>query len=136
VQVDIQATAAVYRAFVPHKCDCAYCRNLRLQWSAFLTAPLRELLTSVGIDPDKPIEIVEFGRHENGGRIYSVEWAFLAAPATNARPPATFYDTDGSEFLVQTGGIPEPSFDSLGNRRSIRITRHNVPWIDPEKEPD
>ena len=76
---DIAATRTTYNDFYPYVCDCCYCRNFRSQ-SHLIPEQIRLLLQTMGIDYERPNEIVEYGKSKDGGRLYGVEWAFLSAP--------------------------------------------------------
>ena len=111
--VDVEATSQLYRQFTPHPCQCAYCNNLRAQWPQWI-APWVDFLRTFGIDPDKPVEIVDFGRAENG-RLYQVEWAFLAATDAVVSDPSTC-TVGNAEIFFFPKGIPASCFDSTGRR--------------------
>jgi hypothetical protein len=131
---DIEATRSLYRQFTPHICDCAYCRNLRAKWRQWVTVETESLLASFGIDPEKPVEIIDFGKTENG-RLYQVEWAFLIISKDNPPVQTAVSGPDNAEIMLSSGGIPAPCFDDTGRRWSLRIQRTNVPWVLPEPEP-
>src|SRR5947208_263577 len=74
---DTESTRSIYARFVPHVCACACCRNYRAHAEP-VPPQVRSLLVSMGVDPEKPNEILEFGKSKQGGRVYEPEWAFLA----------------------------------------------------------
>src|SRR4051812_16058858 len=74
--VDAAATRDAYANFSPWRCTCAFCRNVRTQWDNWLSEEVNRMLTSAGIDPTKPNEIVDFGKSPCG-RTVQVEWIFL-----------------------------------------------------------
>jgi hypothetical protein len=131
--VDVETTRNLYRQFEPHRCNCAYCRNVRAQWNALLTFDLRSAISPFGIDPDKPVEIIDFG-HVGEGRQCQIEWAFLAISKDVAVPAGTRQIATDTYFICP-GGIPEPSFDTSGRRWSLRVDFKNVRWMIPDEEP-
>ena len=66
MNVDIAKTKAYYKSIIETSmCDCAYCRNYRLQVkSAF--PKVAEYLYSLGIDIEKPFETSPLEPDENG----------------------------------------------------------------------
>jgi hypothetical protein len=125
----------LYAAFEPYRCDCAYCQNLRLQWAAFVTDGVTSCLDAYGIDPQKPLEIVDFGKVEGGGRTCEIEWPFLVKSPVTSTTRSILQTTNSAEIWLACGGIPCPAFDATGRRWSLRIMRKNVTWLLNEPEP-
>jgi hypothetical protein len=136
VHPDVDATKSLYAAFEPYRCDCAYCRNLRLQWTAFVTGAVIPLLKAYGIDPQKPLEIIDFGRVEGGGRTCEIEWPFLVKLPAPSITHSILQSTDNAEIWLGCGGIPCPTFDVTERRWSLRIMRKHVSWLLNEPEPN
>lgn len=126
------ATRAAYAAFSPEACGCSYCRNFRLQADR-IPACVRSLLIVMGIDFEKPVEIVDYGADDKGGRLYEIEWPFLHA-ANTASADLARVECDGCTLSVSSGGIPCPEFDAVPGRSSVSLIVPNVPWLlgDPE----
>jgi hypothetical protein len=132
--VDVDATRSTFAQFAPHRCKCAYCRNFRAQWPQWIV-DWSDTLCAMGIDPDKPNEIIDFGKTE-AGRLYQVEWPFLIDLGATALTPPLSYTFQNSEVFFAPGGIPEPSFDSTGRRWSIRVQTSEARWVLDEPEPE
>jgi len=130
---DVQATRAAYAGFKPWACDCSYCRNFRLQMNR-IPEQIWLLLQKMGIDAEKPNEIVEYGGCDGGGRLYEIEWPFLAV-GDAALVDHYKVECEGCEITVYRGGIPCSVFDAVPRRCSVSIMMSNVPWVLAEPEP-
>lgn len=123
---DSSATRSAYSHFNPSPCDCAYCRNFTSQ-PDLIPPSVASLLRCMGIDPAKPHEIIDFGASSSQGRIYQVEWPFLAPPGVLVLA-SDAGGLDGCAISVYPNGVPCPAFDALPHRCSISVLFRDVPW--------
>lgn len=130
---DVDATRVLYQSFAPYVCDCSYCRNFRAQWDDIITDQVRDALQAAGIDPRRPVEVVEYGKGVSG-RDYGVEWAFVGL--LEMASEKTLGTSNLDRVQVGFGGIPEPTFDQSGRRWSVHVRFDGVPWRLPEPEPE
>ena len=129
---DADATRTAYAAFEPRGCECAFCRNFRAQTNG-VPESIQLLLQKMGIDPAKPVEIVDYGKCNDGGRLYEVEWAFLP-DADHTCDRLVTARCDGCKVSMFKGGIPN-EFSHASNRCSLSVLMSNVPWVLSEAEP-
>lgn len=69
LSIDPLTTSQAYES-IKVECDCTYCRNF-LAVSARLPKEWYDILQSLGIDPAKPAEIVEYTQNPDGSHYYS-----------------------------------------------------------------
>jgi hypothetical protein len=134
VRTDVDATRRTYATWNPHHCDCCYCRNVRAQWSTILSEDVRSAITSLGADPDKPGEIVDFGPNNKAGRLCEIEWPFIGAAheKSSGDDPRT---PRAKLVSVYSGGIPCGSEFAAESRWSASVMLEHVPWVLEEAEP-
>ena len=98
MNVDIAKTKAYYNSIIEaFMCDCAYCRNYRLQVkSAF--PKVAEYLYSLGIDIEKPFETSPLEPDENG----ILEYCCCQYIAIGTCNPEYHYRIDDVEFRIAT----------------------------------
>ena len=110
MNVDIAKTKSYYNSIIETSmCDCAYCRNYRLQVkSAF--PKVAEYLYSLGIDIEKPFETSPLEPDENG----MVEYCCCQYVAFGTCSSEYQYKIDNIEFRVATSypntGIEQEHF--------------------------
>ena len=110
MNVDIAKTKAYYNSIIETSmCDCAYCRNYRLQVkSAF--PKVAEYLYSLGIDIEKPFETSPLEPDENGMLEYCC-CQYIAFGTCNSED---HYRIDNVEFRIATSypstGIEQEHF--------------------------
>ena len=110
MNVDIAKTKAYYNSIIETSmCDCAYCRNYRLQVkSAF--PKVAEYLYSFGIDIEKPLETSPFEPDENG----MLEYCGCQYIAFGNCNPEYHHTVDDVEFRIATSypstGIEQEHF--------------------------
>jgi hypothetical protein len=132
---DVELTRSLYRQYEPHRCTCAFCRNVQAQWTTLLTAELRSILLSLGIDLEKPDEIIDFGRVGNG-RLCHILWSFVAiAKDTSNFPDLPPINADLQIRLFRDNGKPETPINATGHGCILGVECKNVPWVIPDKEP-
>lgn len=126
IKVDVEATRTWYAAHgeIAGGCDCAYCRNFA---AAVGGAPgeIREFLARLGLDIQRPGEVVECGREENGSHRYTVLYHVAgtllergAADIALAPEITGGFASDMGPFLQ---GFPEPFFQCY-------LDLH-LPWV-------
>lgn len=130
---DIVATRTIYIGFDPYVCGCDYCRNFRAQ-TDLIPEQILSLLLLMGIDAERPNEIVEYGKCEQGGRLYGVEWPFVSASDALLEEDLEVHFS-GCDISMYSSGIPCDAFDSTSRRFSVRVMFSQVPWVLPEPEP-
>ena len=110
MNVDIKTTKAYYHSIIETAlCDCAYCRNYRLQVrEAF--PKVAEYLYSLGIDIEKPFETSPLEPDENG----MVEYCCCQYVAFGTCSSEYQYKIDNIDFRVATSypntGIEQEHF--------------------------
>ena len=70
LEIDREATISAYCQASTQDCDCAYCRNYR-QACVQLPFALLHVLDTLGIDPSRPTEAIEYCENEDGTHFYS-----------------------------------------------------------------
>lgn len=135
VGAEVDATRAAYARWMPYHCDCCYCRNVRAQWQKIVREDVRSALASLGIDPEKPGEIVDFGRQDKAGRLCEVEWPFLGTAGENA-PGGDPGAPRVNSLVVYPGGIPCGEEFATDSRWSASLLLEGVPWVLDEAEPE
>jgi hypothetical protein len=132
---DVELTRSFYSQYEPHHCTCAYCRNVQAQWETLLTAELRSILSSLGIDIDKPNEIVDFG-HIGNGRLCHIYWPFIGvSKEISSFPDLPPINADIQLRFFRWDGKLETPFDATGRICGVGGEFKNVPWVIPDKEP-
>ena len=110
MNVDIKTTKAYYHSIIETAlCDCAYCRNYRLQVrEAF--PKVAEYLYSLGIDIEKPFETSPLEPDENG----MLEYCCCQYIVFGTCSSEYHYKIDNIEFRVATSypntGIEQEHF--------------------------
>ena len=84
IRYDREATAAIYAGIKgwAEGCGCVGCRNLTVQRDVIYPAPFRELLSQLGIDPNKESEAVAYGPLQNGLHHYDGWFFFIGELVT------------------------------------------------------
>ena len=68
--IDREMTIDSYLRYPEKDCDCCYCQNYR-ETVKFFPTELASLLESLGLNPAKPIEIIEFYKAPDGTHFYA-----------------------------------------------------------------
>ena len=110
MNVDIPKTKAYYNSITETSlCDCAYCRNYRLQVKGAFPK-VAEYLYSFGIDIEKPLETSPFEPDENG----MLEYCGCQYIAFGNCNPEYHHTVDDVEFRIATSypstGIEQEHF--------------------------
>jgi hypothetical protein len=129
--VDVEATAKAYRRMV-EGCTCAYCRNFHAA-HAHVPAAVRQTLRSLGVDPIRPAEIVEYNRNSDGTHFYSW-WYHVVGQMPSDVPRIQAWLTPDVGVNVQAkSDCVEPGFPSP--RLQIEFSA-NLPWALAESPDD
>ena len=110
MNVDIAKTKSYYNSIAETSlCDCAYCRNYRLQVKGAFPK-VAEYLYSFGIDIEKPLETSPFEPDENG----MLEYCGCQYIAFGNCNPEYRHTVDDVEFRIATSypstGIEQEHF--------------------------
>ena len=110
MNVDIAKTKSYYNSIAETSlCDCAYCRNYRLQVKGAFPK-VAEYLYSFGIDIEKPLETSPFEPDENG----MLEYCGCQYIAFGNCNPEYHHTVDDVEFRIATSypstGIEQEHF--------------------------
>ena len=110
MNVDIAKTKSYYNSIIETSmCDCAYCRNYRLQVkSAF--PKVAEYLYSLGIDIEKPFETSPLEPDENG----MLDYCCCQYIVFGTCEPSYYHKIDDVEIRIATSypdtGLEEEHF--------------------------
>lgn len=137
VCVDEAATAAAYRLVLPDPCLCCLCENFRAAWGRGMGVDLEPVLRELGVDPERPAEIVHYCRTAPGAHMYTAEWAVLvAAEGATGRSVRWTPTRAGVTLDVRDAGVPVPRpLDRPGLTRWLLLTVADVPWVIGHAEP-
>ncbi len=110
MNVDIAKTKSYYNSIAETSlCDCAYCRNYRLQVKGAFPK-VAEYLYSFGIDIEKPLETSPFEPDENG----MLEYCGCQYITFGKCNPEYHHTVDDVEFRIATSypstGIEQEHF--------------------------
>jgi hypothetical protein len=125
ILMDEDATRT-YRDKYCNTCDCAYCRNFLKTFREFAPEAVR-FLEQFDIEPDAPIEIMEYGRDESKSSLYSVYYAVkgeLPVDSLEAKVDdlaVLLYRRD-SRIDYSNTDMPNPCF-------ILRMELLRLPWV-------
>src|SRR5260370_28782889 len=108
-------------------CGCVGCRNLVAQRDVVYTAPFRELLNQLGIDPNKEGEAVADGPLKNGLHHYG-GWFFFVGEVVTAGEGVLYASESPIFNCCFTRGGPCPKEFGDGPKLAIYFEAH-FKWI-------
>ena len=130
VEVDAEQTRKIYSKIEmggSEECDCAYCRNYRVQLPSALPNEVMEFLEQCGINPYKDAEVYEMGETIPGYHCYGGEYYFISRVAPEI-------DTDelpnGFQFTITLPSSLEPEeFRKVPGARCFSFVYSKLPWV-------
>jgi hypothetical protein len=111
IRYDPVATAAIYASLKngwAEDCGCVGCRNLMVQRDVIYPASFRDLLSQLGIDPNKESEAVADGPLKNGLHHYGGWFFFVGEMVTAGERLSTASDSPYFKYhFTRVGPCPK-----------------------------
>ena len=128
IEYDKEVTPQAY-SILSVSCTCAYCQNF-LSVCRNLPVEYIHLLEQLGIDPLKPVEIVEYTENPDGTHFYGW-WYHLVGQITKDSTAISVLLTPGIEMIIRNkADLADMEFP----RPVIQIEFFsNLPWALAEK---
>lgn len=126
VLVDTAATWAYYNAHgdLENRCGCAYCRNFRAALPG-LPGEVRRFLELLGLTLERPAEIMEWCREDDGRHWYTALYHIAGELREAGEQPVEIAPEVTVSFLADKGPFleefPEPFFQLFLDVR--------LPWL-------
>jgi hypothetical protein len=135
LEIDRETTINARLKYPFEDCDCCYCQNYREAVRSF-PRELASLIESLGLNPAKPIEAVEFNKNPDGTHFYSA-W-FNVVGYIRESPDPTEQATGTSVLKSLSDTI------KIGFKTAVDFPDHfpentfqfefytNLPWLLPD----
>lgn len=131
--VDARSTRDAYASHVPSRCDCCYCRNFFAAMPGLFGTEVTAFLLDLGIDPEKPSEVIHYARTASGHLYEVIYHVFGTRPPGQSEPRLEL--RPGIQLVCSAAPFPhDPVFDESPHLR-IQLLCERVNWVIEHEEP-
>ena len=134
---DRAATHAAYSRVRNHqasRCNCSDCRNFQAARASVFPAAFLDLLTDLGIDPEKEVEIYREGRNPEGNHSYGGWFHFVGSLNQLADVDPINLGGGFTYYMCAPHGPRLKPFEGLSVVQ-LEFSARCIPWLLDEDEP-